>query len=98
MTPAEKSTVTRRGMLYGVWVVISVMLPVQFIYMGLVRENLNPILAIVLGLLIVTHVVCIPIWQRRIRQFLCNTLWAREKNIEPDRLKLFNWQRNKDSG
>lgn len=37
-------------------------------------------------------------WQRRQRQFLCNTLWARENGFDPDRLKLFNRQSNEDSG
>ncbi len=72
-------------------------LPLQFIALGLATGNLNPTLAVAGALLIVAHIVFIPIWQRRQRQFLCNTLWARENSIEPDALKLFNWRSNKSS-
>lgn len=97
MTDTEKSSLLRRGMVYGIWCGISMALPLQFIAFGLVTGNLNTTLAVAGALLIVAHIVCIPIWQRRQRQFLCNTLWARENSIEPDALKLFNWRSNKSS-
>ena len=69
MTPAEKSAVTRRGLIYGLGVVISVGLPVQFVVMGLCRGNLTPMIATISGVLVVAHMIGIPIWQRRQRQF-----------------------------
>ena len=96
MTDTEKSSLRRRGMVYGVWCAISMALPLQFISIGLVTGSLNPTLTVAGALLIVAHIVCIPTWQRRQRQFLCNTLWARANSIEPDALKLFNWRSNKD--
>ena len=89
MTAEEKSAVTRRGFMYGLWVAVSVALPLQLIFMGFATGNLNPILATFGGLLVVAHIVGIPIWQRRQRQFLCSTIWARESGIQPDSLKLF---------
>ena len=93
MTPEEKSTVTRRGLLYGLWVVVSVALPLQFIFMGIATGSLNPVVAAVGGLLVIAHLIGIPIWQRKQRQFLCNTLWARTRGIQPDSLKLFRFGR-----
>jgi hypothetical protein len=96
MTDSEKSAATRRGMLYGVWCAVSIALPLQFIAIGFVTGNLNPTLGVGGALLIVAHIACIPIWLRRQRQFLCNTLWSRENGLEPQGLKLFNWRSNKE--
>jgi hypothetical protein len=91
MTPEEKSAAMRRAGLYGVWCAVSVALPIQFIFLGLATGNLKPVLATTGGLLVVAHFVCIPIWLRRQRQFLCNTIWARNKGIRPGNLKLFRF-------
>ena len=95
MTAEEKSTVTRRGLMYGLWVAVSVALPLQFIFMGFATGKLNPILATIGGLLVVAHIVGVPIWHRRQRQFLCSTIWARESGIQPDSLKLFCFGKHK---
>ena len=36
------------------------------------------------------------VWQRRQRHFLCNKMWARERRIELDDLRLVGWTRDKD--
>ena len=95
MTPEEKSTVTRRGLMYGLWVAVSVALPIHFIFMGLCAGNLNPIIATIGGLLVLAHIIGIPIWQGRQRQFLCNTIWARENGIEPASLQMFRFRKRK---
>lgn len=92
MTATEKSVATRRGLLYGVWCAVTVALPSQFVTLGLVTGKLNSLIAIACGLLVIAHVVCLPKWLRRQRQFLCNTQWARENQIEPEQLKLFCWR------
>lgn len=97
MTDAEKSTVTRHGIFYGVWTCASFALPVQLMAMGLLAGNLNRAVSIVGGLLIVAHIVCIPIWQRRQRKFLCSTKWARDNGIQPENLKRFKWRRTTNS-
>lgn len=97
MTDAEKSTVTRRGATYGVWVAISFALPGPFLAMGLLTGRLSMMFGMLGGLLILAHIACIPIWQRRQRKFLCSTVWARENGIKPNSLKLFNWHRTNDS-
>jgi hypothetical protein len=92
MTAEETSTITRRGYLYGLWVAVSLVLPLQPISIGFATGKVNPILFATGALLVTTHFICIPIWQRRQRQFLCGTRWAREKDIQPESLKLFSFR------
>lgn len=92
MTAAEISAANRRGLIYGLWVAVSVALPLQYIFIGFATAHFNPILATVCGLLVVAHIAGIPIWQRRQRQFLCSTIWASERSIQPDSLKLFSFR------
>ena len=95
MTPEERSAITRHGFIYGLWIVLSLGLPVHFLVTGLLTGNLAPVLGTICGLLVVAHLVGIPIWQRRQRQFLASTVWAREQGIEADSLKLFRFGSSK---
>ena len=72
----------------------STAIPLQLIALCLVTGSLKPIVAIPAGFMILLHIFCIPIWQRRLRQHLCNTAWAREQGINPATLKLFRWRRS----
>lgn len=91
MTPEEKSAGVRRGFFYGIWVAVSLALPIQFIVMGFLVGKLHPVVATVGGLLVIAHLVCIPIFQRGQRRFLANTIWAREQQIDPTNIKFFSF-------
>ena len=95
MTPEEKATVTWRGVMYGLWVAVSVGLPIQLIVMGVCAGKLNPIVATISGSLVVAHMIGIPIWQRRQRQFLGNTIWARQNGIEPANIQMLCFRTRK---
>lgn len=97
MTDDEKSTAARHGMLYGLWCGVSFALPIQFIALAYFAGKLTRLIGALGGLVIVTHLFCIPIWQRRQRQFLCNTEWARDNGIQPGALIRFKWSRTKNS-
>ena len=84
MTDAEKAETSRRGGLYGFWVAATFAVPLAFAIVE--RSLLFIIIAVVL---VAIHIVCIPIWQRMQRRFLCSTTWAREHGITPDRLRMF---------
>lgn len=84
MTDAEEAGTSRRGGWYGLWVAATLALPLSF---GIVeRSQLLTVIAVVL---IVVHIVCVPVWQRMQRNFLCSTAWAREHGFTPQRLRLF---------
>jgi len=78
-------------MLYGLWCAVSVALPMQLIAIGFMTNNLNLLVAIPGGMLLVAHVAGIPIWQRRQRHFRCSTEWARQNEIKPQELTFFSW-------
>ena len=77
---------------------MTVVVPSQFIALGLMTGDLNPTLAVAGVLLMVLHIACLPIWQHRQRQFYSSTLWSRENGIDPKGLKLFNWRGNRELG
>jgi hypothetical protein len=84
MTDAEKAEALRRGGIYGVWVAATFAVPLSF---AIVERS--PWLVALATVLVVIHIVCIPIWQRMQRRFLCSTAWAQEQGIAPDRLRMF---------
>lgn len=84
MTSAEKSAVAIRGGCYGVWCAATFACPIC-----LAVSTRSPLLLGIAALLVLTHLLCIPLWLKMQRQFLCSTTWAREQGITPDRLSLF---------
>lgn len=95
MTAEEKATLARHGSIHGLWVAASFALPISFISRGFATGYISPTLVTISALLIVAHIVSTPILQRRQRQFLCSTNWARERGIQPESLKLFCFGRRK---
>ncbi len=89
MTLAEKSAVTTRGMGYGVWTAISAAIPISLVVMKPTTLTLSLALP-----LVAAHLFFIPIWQRKQREFLCQTTWAKSKGIRPEDLRLFGLRRN----
>ena len=87
MTDAEKAEASRRGALYGFWVAATFAVPLSFAF---VERSL--LFIVIAAVLVTIHIVCIPIWQRRQRQFLCSTAWAREHGITADRLSMFSFR------
>jgi hypothetical protein len=87
MTDSERDEASRRGGLYGLWVFATFAGPLSF---AVVYRH--PTLIAVAAVLIVIHIVCIPIWQRMQRHFLCSTLWAREQGYTPERLRMFSFR------
>lgn len=90
MTGAEKAEAMCRGGLYGIWVAVTFGIPLSLI---LIAQS--PLLLALAAALVVIHVVCIPIWQKMQRRFLCSTVWAREHGIDPDRLRMFAFRFSK---
>ena len=84
MTADERSRATFRAALYGVWVTFTFAMPVTT---GLRSDQAS--VWIGSALLATLHVACIPLWQKRVRRFLCATEWARAQGITPERLALF---------
>ncbi|HEY1050913.1 MAG TPA: hypothetical protein VGE39_14180 [Prosthecobacter sp.] len=84
MTAAEKSAAAFRGGCYGLWVAATLACPVS-----LAVSTRSPLLLGFAALLVLTHLLCIPLWLKMQRQFFCSTAWAREQGITPERLSLF---------
>ena len=84
MTEKEKSQISARSGLYGVWVSITLGIPVAGIFFYASWLTFCLFIPI-----IVIHICCIPIWQRKQKEFLCNTEWAKQQGIASNDLKLF---------
>jgi hypothetical protein len=87
MTDSEEAEVKRRSESYGVWVAVTLAIPLAF---AVVARNV--IFTLIAAVLITIHVACIPIWQRMQKRFLCSTVWARERGITADRLRMFGFR------
>lgn len=87
MTEAERARGITRGALYGVWVAATVAAPMSFAWGSATRARW--VLAVSL---LIVHVVCIPLWQKRVRRFLCSTAWAREHGLAAESLPLFRFR------
>jgi hypothetical protein len=87
LTAGERSEAAWRGGLYGIWVFATFAGPVSFA----IAFRHPALIALAAGLAIV-HLVCIPIWQRSVRRFLCSTAWAREQGYDPERLQLLSFR------
>jgi hypothetical protein len=84
MTDGEKAVASRRGGLYGFWVFATFAGP-----LSIAVVYPQPGLIAIAAVLVVVHIVCIPVWQRMQRKFLCSTSWAREHGCTPERLRMF---------
>ena len=84
MTDAERARLAERGGGYGLWVAGTFALPLAFAFTS--RSLAATVIAAVL---ITVHVICIPVWNKRQKRFLCSTAWARDCGITPDRLRMF---------
>jgi uncharacterized membrane protein len=87
MTDAERAQVAERGGGYGFWVVATFALPLAF-----ALTSRSSVAIIIAAVLVSIHIVAIPFWQRRQKQFLCSTAWAREQGYTPERLRLFGFR------
>lgn len=86
MTPAEESASAIRGGCNGLWVAVTLAIPIALA--GSARSP-SPFLLGMAALLVLTHLLCIPLWLKLQRRFFCSTTWAREQGIAPERLSLF---------
>lgn len=86
MTSEERSQTAGRAALYGVWVFASVVAPV-----GIAARIQDPWAWVLAAGVVVVHIAFIPVWQRRTRDFLRSTQWARERGLPAD-LKLFQYK------
>ena len=84
MTDAERAEVSRRGVFYGFWVFATCAAP-----LSLAIVEPSRLYIAIATVLVTIHIVCIPIWQKMLKQFLCSTAWAREQGITPEQLRLF---------
>lgn len=84
MTATEKLTAAKRGAFYGIWVAMSLAIP-----MGLAIFRPSWVSLCLVLVFVVVHILCIPVWQRKQREFLCSTEWAQSQGVTPGSLKLF---------
>ncbi len=84
MTDAERAEASRRAGLYGIWVAATFAVPLAF-----AMSERSHLFTVIAAVLVTIHVICIPIWQKMQRRFLCSTAWAREHGITSDRLRMF---------
>lgn len=84
MTPKEKSMAARRAFLYGLWIVVSLLIP---LFLAVKRPAMGSFVLAAIGVLL--HILYLPVWQRKQKEFLCRTEWARENGITPDKLPIF---------
>ncbi|MCX6847922.1 MAG: hypothetical protein NTY98_03285 [Verrucomicrobia bacterium] len=84
MTDAEIAKASARSGAYGLWSAVTFALPLAVAFTS--RSLGVSVCAVVL---VAVHLVCIPIWQKKQKRFLCSTDWARERGIKPDRLRMF---------
>lgn len=87
MTRREKTKAAFSGAFYGVWCALTFAIPFTFLVIGK-----DSSFAIVYAGLIALHLICIPIWQKWIRHSLCQTEWAKAKEIDPKQLTLYSWR------
>lgn len=93
LTPDERRQITKRGVLYGLWVAATVAIPGSQLSMALAAGRVNPVLATIASVLVFLHLACIPVWQRMQKQFLCQTKWAVSRGLDPEALSMFQWRR-----
>src|SRR5688572_25509164 len=87
MTDMERAGASRRAALYGLWVSLTLAGP-----LALAATTRHPAFIAVASMLILIHITCIPLWLKMQRTFLCSTVWAREHDFTPDRLRLFTFR------
>lgn len=88
MTDSERNAVSLLGGLYGFWAAATFAGPLAFAFaIG------NFTFGVVALVLIIVHLACVPIWQKKIRRSLCSTAWARERDFAPERLRLFAFRK-----
>ena len=91
MTESEKKEVVKRGGLYGVWVAISLAIPISLAFTF--PSSLTIGIAVLLAII---HLIGIPIWQKKQREFLCSTEWAKAQGYSADQLKMFGRKNDND--
>ena len=83
VTP-EIAKASARGGAYGLWSAVTFAFPLTYAFTS---RSLGTI--VIATVLVTVHLVCIPIWQKKQKRFLCSTAWARDCGITPDRLRMF---------
>jgi hypothetical protein len=97
MTPAERNATMRMGGLYGAWVAVTLQLPITLGLMAFLRGWGMPWLPMLGAALVALHLACIPVFQRRMQQFLCSTAWAKPRGFAPETLRMFSLRSGKPS-
>jgi len=88
MTEAERNHLAKRSWLYGAWVAISFAMPVGF----LITSPSRLTIAIAVPFIIL-HLIGVPIWQKKQKEFLSSTEWAKTQGYTPDKLRLLRYRR-----
>lgn len=84
MTDAERAEDPQRGADYLLWLGVTLVSPLAF-----ALTYRTPAAIVNAAILVTIHVVCLPIWQKRQKRFLCSTAWARKQGFTPERVKMF---------
>jgi hypothetical protein len=88
ITPEEKPVFRKRAFLYGLWIDFSLLIP---LVLAIVRPAVWSFILAIVG--VVTHILYLPVWQRKEGELLCRTEWARSRGITSDKLPLFKGHR-----
>jgi hypothetical protein len=88
MTDTERTEASRRGAYYGLWVFATFAGPLAFLC-----TSGNRVLIFIGAVLITVHVICIPIFLKMLKRFLCSTVWAIEQGFTTERIRLFAFRR-----
>jgi len=79
MTAEERGDAVERAALYGIWVALTVGLPIRLLWTTTSRWS------VVIGvMLIALHVVAVPWWHRRSKRLLLSTEWACSQGVSED--------------
>jgi hypothetical protein len=84
MTESEKVALMRLGFKYGIWIAITLVIP-----MALAVSFPSPLTIGFAIILLIVFLICLPIWLKIQKIHLCSTEWAKTKGYIPDQLKLF---------
>ena len=78
MTESEKKELSVRSGKYGLWCALTAAIPVSFAFV-----YRTPFLIILAGILLAIHIIGIPIWRKKQKNFLCSTQWAKSNGYAP---------------
>lgn len=88
MNAPERNRANLLSAVSGLWCAFTLALPLTYAF----TASSNPGRALAFGLML-AHAGAGPSWRRYFRRFLCSTAWAKERGMDPEKLRLYAWRR-----